>query len=359
MARLKRRNILSQVYVNGVLWDADDPSWEKGGRQGVVRHENGTERKTVFNSHMKHALGFMCGSAHVFQRRIVALARKLRRLGLDGLYLDCIACATGLPCYHAGHDHGPGGGTYQAQGFRSLLRKIRRQCPGMVLTSEDCGEIYMDLLDAGIMLSPSWERLGSSPVMDPIPLFSAVYHGRYALFGNYALPDGIPPYDPLWPPEGRWRDDRDWREACPDQFFVEVARGVVWGYQPTVANFRDSHAASPAFAAERAFLREAAQGYYANRSFLFDGRMLPGGKLAVETREVAFLVRTIFTKKEQCRVSRRKMPAVLHSCWEAPDRRRLAVFANYTRDRVSFRYRREGFDFRARLDGRRFLFVRC
>ena len=34
--RLRRQGIHAQVYVNGVCWDMDAPTWEEGGRQGAL-----------------------------------------------------------------------------------------------------------------------------------------------------------------------------------------------------------------------------------------------------------------------------------------------------------------------------------
>ena len=55
--------------------------------------------------------------------------------------------------------------------------------------------------DSMISLFSCYERLnkGTSPDFEMVPAFMAIYHGAVALFGSYALPDSITPWDPKTP----------------------------------------------------------------------------------------------------------------------------------------------------------------
>ena len=339
--KLKSKGVFTQVYINGMMWDQDDVSWEDGGRQSVVIKEDGEPMSGIFNTYMGHRLAYMCGGGRMFRETIVALAKSIKALGLDGLYLDVIGTACMNACYNPEHGHPLGGGTYQVEGFRKLLGRVHEACPGMPLSSESCGEMYIGLLDAGIMLDPSWERFGynTKDHQQIIPLFNAVYHGLFPLFGNYALVDAIPPWDPLWPAKAKWKNEKSWNELCPEQFFLEIARTVIWGLQPTVANMKNSHVSDKRFKKEIDFLCHAVQFYYENRDSLLDGRMLPPGEIKADDMKVSFLKRMIFTKEGEEIINKKTVPAVIHSVWLTKDGAKILILANYTSVKRSFCWR--------------------
>lgn len=224
-----------------------------------------------------------------------------------------------------------GGGSDGVRGFRSLLERLKRENPGYPLTTESCVEPYMDVLDGVIVCnSTGWERCGGT--VDIIPLFQSVYHGKLAFFGNYAHPDGTTPWDPLWPPEDRWKTEKPWHKLFPDQFFIELGRTVIWGIQPMVCNISETLFDDPGFSEIRRFTLDTARFYYDNRPFLFDGEMLSPAGFRCATAPVDFMVRMIFTKESESRTIRKILPAVLHSSWQAPDGKKALILANWTRD---------------------------
>ena len=331
IARLKGQGIYSQVYINGVCWDLDGKSWSEGGDESAVFVRDGRPLSHAFNKYNLHRLGYMCGEAPKFQERISSLVGHLRQCGLDGQYLDMIGCATCKRCYNPAHRHPKGGGASGPPGYRALLERLRRENPGYALTTESCTEPYMDLLDGAIVCnSTSYEHLGGGFGGERIPLFQSVYHGQFAYFGNYAHPDGITPWDPLWPPEHRWKTEKPWHKLYPHQFYLELGRTVSWGAQPMVCNIKQTLFTDPDFAEIRRFVLEIARFYHANRAHLFDGEMLNPAGFSCATQSVEFLARMIFTKEDQCRVIRRDLPAILHSCWRAPDGSRALILINYT-----------------------------
>ena len=329
IGRLKRLGIYTQVYINGVCWDLDGKSWAEGGEEGVVVLRNGKPHNTVFNKYNHHRLGYMCGEATKFQDKISTLVRNLRESGLDGQYLDMIGCGTYDRCYNPAHQHPYGGGAAGPLGFRAMLERLKRENPNYPLTTECCNEAYMDVLDGAIVCnSTSLEHLNLGG--DPIPLFQSVYHGKFAFFGNYAHPDGTTPWDPLWPPEDRWKTEKEWHKLYPDQFFLELGRTVAWGVQPMVCNIKESLFTNPEFGEIHRFILDTARFYHANREFLFDGEMLSPSGFTCSIAQVDFLARMIFTKENQCNVVHKEMPAILHSCWRAPDGTKALILVNYT-----------------------------
>jgi hypothetical protein len=339
VTRLRKQGIFTQVYVNGLTWDMDAEHWEKGGKQSAVIKCDGEVMAMMFNIFAGRRLAWMCGQDNLpFRKKIGATVNKLRKAGLPGVYLDMIGCASYLCCYNQTHSHAPGGGNYQVRGYRKMLKDIIRNNPGLPLSTEEPNEAYMDLFDSAISLMGGNERLGGNALYELVPAFSAVYHGIIAMFGNYALPDSIPPFDPKWPEHAAWKKEKEWHKLYPDQFFVEVARTVVWGFQPTVANLRLKHAVDKSFKEIYDFIVRTARFYHLHRDFLFDGEMMPPGDFKTEEIEVAFLQRFIFTQEGKQTVLRKKIPAVLHSLWRAPDGRTGLVMANYSRETRKFEF---------------------
>jgi len=73
---------------------------------------------------------------------------------------------------------------------------------------------------------------------DVIPFFQAVYHAFGVTYGNYSSLT-IPPYDELWPDEFAPKEPLKLLDRkFATQFYLEQARTVLWGNQPTIANYR-------------------------------------------------------------------------------------------------------------------------
>ncbi len=338
VSRMTGQGIFTQVYINGVCWDLDGPTWAEGGDESILVKRTREQSSTMFNTYNRHRLGRMCGEAPKFHDKISALVKKLADSGLSGQYLDMIGGASNGLCYNPAHRHGMGGGNFCVEGYRELLRRLKDENPDFPLTTEYANEVYMDLFDGAIICgSTSTEHFGG--LSEFIPLFTAVYHGRFALFGNYAGPDGITPWDPLWPPEDRWQNEKKWHELYPEQFFVEMARPVIWGAQPMICNLKHKIMDDPEFAGIYAFIRHTAEFYYRNREFLFDGQMISPDGFDCSSRKVEFMARMIFTKESNFKVVAKTMPSLLHSCWQAGDGSKALFIANYTAEEQEWSFR--------------------
>ncbi len=333
-----------QVYTNGMSWDEELPSWKTEGRACTLVKEDGQYWGVVYNTWMNRRLMHTCGASERWHRTVLENVRKGRKLGLDGIYIDQIATVGGtVPCFSAEHGHVPGGGAYGIEGWRRLLAEVRRRFPGFVISSEATRENFHDLLEANIILSTSAERMPGGPAKPgtrPVPLCSAVHHGAAVFFGNYAIVDGIPPFDPLWPAEARPDParERDWHSLCPDQFALEIARTVCFGMQPTVANLTMRHLEEQRFAADVAYLVDLCRLYHEHREHLLWGDMLSPGALACPEHDVDCLERFVFTDPRKAVIQPFRHPMVLHSEWQDGEGRARAFLFNYSRSDVEVEY---------------------
>lgn len=341
--RLKAQGIFTQVYLNGMCWDVDNPTFADGGLDSIDILRDGSLRAVPFNVFNHHRLGFICAEGEPFFARLEKQIEKLVDAGLPGIYLDMIGCASYEDCFNPRHNHLPGGGSYQVAGFRRFLGHLRERFPGVKFCTEECNEAYMDLFDSVIALDPSAERQNCTPQWNYVPAFSAVYHGILPTFGSYALPDGIPPFDPLWPTDGKLEKERDWITLYPLQFQIELARGILWGQQPMAANLTMENLSNPQVRPLYDFLCRSAKFYHTHRDFLFDGEMLDPETLECDIVEISFNQRMIFTKEAQLRSVTKPLPAVLHSRWRAKDGRELLVLCNYTTEPRTATWRNRSF----------------
>lgn len=331
LSRLRNDHIFSQVYTNGFLWDMENENWNEGGSEGVIKNQQGKEVSTPFNAFMKHEMAYMCGEAKKFHARLIDQIGKIAACGLDGIYVDMIGCATMEFCYNKEHKHAPGGGCYMAAGYRAMLKELHERNPELYISTEDCNETYMDMVDSVIsIMSPSGERYGYLPPFEFVPAFSAVHHGSLVLYGSNAHIDGIPPFDTKWPQEGKWKHEEDWNAIAPNQFFVELGRCIIWGQQPMVANLRPEHLTNPALKERYDFICSTAKFYYANRDLLFDGKLLHPGVMECGKTRVEFIVRYIFTEEGNYKVVYRDVPNVLHGVWQNQSGESALIVLNFT-----------------------------
>ena len=340
--RLRERGIYTMVYVNGLSWDRDDPSWLHGGERCAVMDRDVSYSGIPYNCFNGHRLVRICCEAPEFQRQISDVVRHLADAGLDAVYLDQISCSSVRTCWNPNHRHVKGGGNYFSKGYRAFLDRLAHENPTLQFSSEEASEDFIDCFDSFIsVVGPSYERCGHGklPEMELLPVWNAIYHGAVACFGNYTLLDGIAPYDEKWPKEGRWRpeDEKDWMSLYPDQFAIEFCRGVAWGNQPSIHNFLLKFAEEEKYAADYRLMVETARFYYANRDFLYDGEMCDPGRLTCPKADVVFMRRATYAKSgEYEEVSEKGLPKVFYGIWQAKDGRVRAILVNWSRDTVPY-----------------------
>ena len=337
--RLKAHNCYTMVYVNGMSRDRDDPSWAADGEREAEVDHDGTIHGRHWNVHTRepHRLTTVCGEGLGFQRQIRDVITTLHGAGLDAVYLDQVSCGAAKRCWNPGHRHPKGDVLGPLLGYHGYLQAARAENPGLALGSEEVSEAFLADFELFISLfGTSYERcgLGALPEFEAVPVWNALYHGLAAVFGTYLLIDGIPPWDDdRWPAERKWKpsDEKDWRSMFPDQFYVEFARTVAWGNQPTVHALKAEHVADPRFASEYRFMLEAARFYAANREFLFDGELRSPGRLTCAAKKVDFMRRGIYHPAGKYEtVTQPALPVVFHNVWRAPDGRTVAILVNWS-----------------------------
>ncbi len=222
------------VYMNSFEWGSSTPGWEEAKPYALIM-QDGSFRQYSSNRFTGHRLAAMCLHNSFWTDRYAAMADTLLRYyGLGGIYMDesCLS----LRCYNPSHGHSIGGGNYWVEDFNGLSSRIRRQAGRTVLAGEGSGEDWIPSLDLFLTLGVSRERYISGDA-ETIPLFQAVYHDYAITFGSYSSLV-YPPFDEKWPVGNR-------PDGCetllPDrynlQFRMEQARALVYGMQPTIANY--------------------------------------------------------------------------------------------------------------------------
>jgi hypothetical protein len=206
-------------------------------------------------------------------------------------------------------------------GFKTLAADLRRRCAdrgGVALAGEGCAENWLPHLDLMLALDVSRERYAAPDGWEPIPFFHAVYHGYSVLYGNYSSLT-MPPYDDLWPAEFAPAEplkllDRKFSR----QFYLEQARGFVWGQQPTLANFQPSQLRERSD--EIGYVLRIARLRQLSLKFLQDGVMLPPPIVRVADPVTPMSRLSIYAGQQGAlKEFSRRLPLVLASAWRATD----------------------------------------
>ena len=242
LSSAQQAGIHAIVYMNQRLWGMTTKSWtERGAERFAVKGLDGKVKPEIYNTYTQKACATMCMATPFWRDTYAGTAEKaIKDLNVDGIYMDQ-ACSS-LLCYDATHNHLLGGGKFWINGFRLLSTDIRERTRSVnktLLAGEGVGEAWLPYLDLMLTLQVSKERYARpNDGWDVIPFFQSVYHAYGVTYGNYSSLI-VPPYDELWPPEFAPKDPlRLLDRKYGTQFYLEQARTVLWGNQPTIANYR-------------------------------------------------------------------------------------------------------------------------
>ncbi|GAB4559341.1 MAG: hypothetical protein Kow0047_05150 [Anaerolineae bacterium] len=338
--QIHRAKLRAIVYVNGRLWGTSAPSWAvRRAWEAACRREDGDIYREVYNVFNHAEMAPMCPATPLWQETLTEIVAELvGTYGLDGVYIDQIGIAAPQLCFAEDHGHPTGGGYHWAQGYRTMISRIREALPqdrAPMIPTEGCCDWYLDLFDAFLVLDNSFERMGYYDKIglawEPVPLFAAVYHNYAVHFGSYASL-APPPYDERWPGgQAPQRSDRYHESDFSDAFYAELGRAFVAGAQPMVANVDPGQLRDSKLAPHWRFLRHLVHTRLRALPFLMFGRWLPPPLIDVPDIDVDFLVRGVYTPPERERVLTRRLPAVLASRWQADDGRIGIALANISK----------------------------
>ena len=233
-------------YINGRLWDPASRSWrEEGASASAARRDTGDCYTEVYGSKVPNNV--MCPATDQWQAKVTDVVDSLfRELKVNGVYIDQIGAAAGVPCHAANHPHAPGGGSFWHDGYRELLTSVRSvMAPDTMITTEENAECWIDQIDALLVVNTN------SLLGQPAPMFPAVYADRTITFGFM--------YYPATEPDNSLA------------FRLKNARAFLWGAQ--IGWIQPTRLMTDPNMATAAFLRELADCRAHARNVLWGGTL--------------------------------------------------------------------------------------
>ena len=171
---IQKADCFVEPYIDSRLWAIKDgPNGETDwrytthGKKYAVIDENGQIPMEYYG---KNGYAVMCPGVQEWQDELFELTRYARTLG-PAVYHDQVMTAHGIPCFNPEHGHPLNDpATWLDAGYRPLYRRIRKDMVGIIQTSEEVSEAYLDLFDGGHV----WRWVFN----DQVPAFQAIYGGR-------------------------------------------------------------------------------------------------------------------------------------------------------------------------------------
>ncbi len=316
IAAMQREGTRVMPYINGRLWDPASESWaERNAARSAARTAAGQCYSEVYGSRIPNNV--MCPTTPLWQGTVSDLVERMcGELGVDGVYIDQICAAAGVPCHAENHGHAPGGGTFWAEGYRAMLQEVRRRLPeGRILTTEENAECWLDQFDALLVLNTP-NHMGT-----PVPFFPAVYADRCLTFGFLYYPPDEP------------------ANGLP--FRLKNALALLWGSQP--GWIQPNRILADGAEGEAAFLREMARVRADASDLLVGARFLGEAPVAGDMPRLTGRGSGSFGGSYPIDV-----PAVLATAWLSPRGGRFVIAVNLSDSPVEARVPlprlREGFE---------------
>lgn len=185
-------------YTNGRLWSTNLVSFPLVSHAALTS-ERGLPYVEQYGT-LTPPMSPMCPYTADWDGVLNDFASRVLDLGAGSLFLDQIGACSGRACYHPGHGHPLGGGTWYFDGYQSILAKThaRFAAKGAFLTVEGSGEQWMNVIDGYLQVTQRQT--------DDVPFFPAVYSGYTTYFCS---------------PENHLDD--------LDSFWAAQARELAWG----------------------------------------------------------------------------------------------------------------------------------
>jgi len=304
VARLQRGGVRVMPYINGRLFDPDNPDWKReAARRSAVKLAGAkldpNPEHLLMEDYGSHALfAPMCPATPYWQKKIAGVvAGIVKKLGVDAVYIDQIAASSPAPCADPRHGHPLRSGAWWVDGYERMFEEIHRRLPrsedGILLTTECNAEPYAGFIGGFLM----WHSVRNHVV----PLFPAVHGGHVLLYGRST---GL-------------------KERAA--FRIGAAQDVLWGCQMGWFGIDDAERLLTArFAPELTLLKRLCALYGRMQPLLHAGRMLRPPALEGKVKQV----RASWTFGG--RTWRETLPVVQVSRWQLKGRTALALVNTHT-----------------------------
>ncbi len=337
--------VLDQLNASALLASRESTAWREEDAAAYALRGRGDKPSGTRATERTAALEVMCPGTMYWRDKIATVGSAVAERGADGLLLEGLG-RVGAVCEELDHEHAPPCPTQWTTDVRSLISAVRASIgPHRQIATDALGEHYLDLIDAFFTNHAAAEREDLVPGefghrWVPIPLFAAVYHDYTATVGSGVSLVNQRPHDPLWPAPvvGEMREPahlmgRDYQM----QFCLEVARSIVWGYQPLLEGFAVEHARSDANRHKLAFLAAALRAQaWGIGALLPQARFMGVLDIECPVLEVDLLVDPPNGAASDRRVIRRAVPSVLGSAWRVPGGGLALTLANVHTRSVDF-----------------------
>jgi hypothetical protein len=370
--------VLDQFSVNALLASGESQAWKEHdlAPHAIQPQDDGPIVPSPA------PLAAMCPGDDHWRGLVAAVAGELASRGADGILLEGLGLARATSCRAPNHGHPPANPAEWTSNVRALLADVRAAIgENRQLATDEVLEPYLAHVDAFLSPHAAAERQGlgisawalapfaspQSPAprpyhWQPIPLFAAVYHDYTTVIGAGVSLVNQRPHDPAWaasviaelrqPAQVMQRDYQT-------QFCLEVARAMIWGYQPQLEGFSPEQARDEGNRHKLAFLAAALRAQaWGIGALLPQSQFL--GPVAVECPavEADMLVNPPYATAAERLWYRQPLPSVMASAWRVPGGGLALVLVNIHQQTVEFTARlrasRLGLQLPLRLIGRTF-----
>ncbi len=237
VGRQVQKGVVISPYINGRIWDRASEEFASIA-QNVCIDATGEQSQETWN---KRQFSAVCPWTQLWFDKMVATGERLvNEYGVNSLYYDQMASMVALNCYSDQHGHPVGGGCHWTDGYRKILKEIRKRYPAIPITTENFSEPYVDVIDGFLMWSPLSDN--------DIPLIPAIYSGYCQTFGCRTSPS-----------------------YTIEAFRAAQGRSFLWGCQP---GWEREWILEGKFAPRFEYLIRLAELHLKEREFFCDGELV-------------------------------------------------------------------------------------
>ena len=317
MAHVKQHDVRVIPYSDSIIFSINDVPGSTGekdysriGFPSAVKNVNGIP---IYRQYGKKKVVVVCPGAPLWQDYYTNIVSSIAKLGFDGAYHDQQGAYRAFSCFDRTHNHDVNDpASWIVKGHIPMFEKIRAAAykvnPDFVHTSEDGADPHLQLMDGYTM----WRFTEPNHV----PAFQAVYAGRIQISGrmfNHQQPG-------------------DW-----DSAFIKFAEQLAYAEQLGWITVEDLIVATPlrTYFKKLAHLRQGLIKYFTEADMLKPYRFENMPKIKSRWGDFG-QAKNVITDK------------IIHSSWQLPDGRIMAIFINTVEEPVSVKVK-HAFDAKGKL----------